>query len=206
MRGLVVGLILMLLLVGCGGGITQITPMPNEKDSQDTNDSQQLIELQTQQDCERIHRSGVATMAKASALNDIAPRFYCGDFKFGDFAFSSDSQNAEFDGQVFLTIDKDRKIVGTAIPKTSTNTGVIWEQATITGEFNKSNSGDVFLALTATFPTAGSYQFFGNVKITKFSDNGLSATVIGSPMVVEYMSDDVDGVEVAAILSVVNKE
>ncbi len=200
MKRLVLGLILMMLLVACGGAVTPITPLPEPSSPQGT--EQPPLDLQTQQDCERIHRSGRSTIAKPSVINDVAPRFYCGDFKFGDFQ-NSESDPMQFDGRVFITIDENRKIIGTAIPKTPTNVGVIQEQATITGKVDRIANGDVFIALTATFPTAGSHKFSGNIKIYKFTDNSLQATVIGSVMDVQNTSSDLVA---KAIFSVVNKE
>ena len=196
MKQLIVGLVFIMFLVGCGGQMTPVTPLP------EPNEPQQPLELQTQQDCERIHRSGRATIATPSVINDVAPRFYCGDFKFGDFQ-NSETDPMQFDGRVFITIDENHKIIGTAIPKIPTNAGVIQEKATITGKVDRKANGDVFLALTATFPTAGSHKFSGNIKITKVSGKDLNDTIIGSAMSVENSSNDL---VVMALLGVVNKE
>lgn len=193
---------MLMLLVACGG---QITPIAPELDSKQLQTAEQLLELQTQQDCERIHRSGRATIAKPSTVNDVAPRFYCGDFKFGVFE-NSETDPMQFDGQVFITNDENRNIVGTAIPKTPTNAGVIHERATITGKVDRNADGDVFLALTATFPIAGSHEFTGNIKIAKFFDKDLDATVINAICVAkDAQNSDGDSV-VKAIFSVVNKQ
>ena len=206
MKRLIVGLILMMFLVGCGGAATPIIPMPDPNGPQGTEQPlikpQQPLELQTQQDCDRTHSSGLVTIAEASAINDIAPKFYCGDFKFGDFQ-NSETDPMQFDGRVFITIDENRKIFGTAIPKTPTNAGVIQEKAIITGKVDRKANGNVFLALTATFPTAGTHKFSGNIKIYKLYDEDLISTVIGSAMSVENSGSDL---VVMALLGVVNKE